>query len=562
MSSHPQYSPNTGRSNPSHDGNPPTVAVFTPQSLSHAAAARRRSTILVQQKSPLLATTPPQVTRALAYSHPFLLPLNKIVGLISWTTDDPWESFLLLAAFWAVLLYGDAVVRWAGPLLLSVVLLLGIYVRRFSPPLSPKSDKSNKGKNKEAVDEGRSEHQKTFDEIVDTLQVFTTRCDMLLDPILSFTEFLSTQHPGRSVMVRLPLIRLLLRLTLVTPIWILLALPPVRLITTKRIVLTSGSLVLSWHSRPARVTRAILWRSRTIRRLCSVITGLDLEQPADVAEPHSPKVQSESRTSTFSNLGGIGVPPKVKRKSESTGVRFTFTLWENQRRWLGLGWTNNLFAYERAPWTDEHLNPAPSKDELELPEVEGGDSEWKWVEGSEWRVDGAGEGTEGGKKSPQSDKRRSKNNDAGGWIYYDSKWRDGRRQDGWGRYTRRRKWYRDAELFELGPTENTESASTSTVKPSITPETATTFEQNKGSAPNKDRDREVVIADDTVSSTSRKSRWFHHRNGRSNLSGSQHDGIGDEEEEEEDHNSAVRTHQRVSEHGGWGVADDAKMGLG
>src|SRR5205823_567407 len=31
-------------------------------------------------------------------------------------------------------------------------------------------------------------------------------------------------------------------------------------------------------------------------------------------------------------------------------------------------------------------------------------------------------------------------------------WRDGRRgQDGWGRYTRRRKWYRDAELVEASP---------------------------------------------------------------------------------------------------------------
>lgn len=33
-----------------------------------------------------------------------------------------------------------------------------------------------------------------------------------------------------------------------------------------------------------------------------------------------------------------------------------------------------------------------------------------------------------------------------------SQWRDGRRgQDGWGRYTRRRKWYRDAELVEVTP---------------------------------------------------------------------------------------------------------------
>jgi hypothetical protein len=31
-------------------------------------------------------------------------------------------------------------------------------------------------------------------------------------------------------------------------------------------------------------------------------------------------------------------------------------------------------------------------------------------------------------------------------------WQDGRRgQDGWGRYTRRRKWFRDAELVELNP---------------------------------------------------------------------------------------------------------------
>src|SRR5271167_4483102 len=31
-------------------------------------------------------------------------------------------------------------------------------------------------------------------------------------------------------------------------------------------------------------------------------------------------------------------------------------------------------------------------------------------------------------------------------------WQNGRRgQDGWGRYTRRRKWYRDAELVEVTP---------------------------------------------------------------------------------------------------------------
>ncbi|KLU87276.1 peroxin 23 [Magnaporthiopsis poae ATCC 64411] len=101
-------------------GPSPTYAAFSPATLSGSttSAAKRRSTILVHQKSPLLLATPPQITRALAYSHPFLLPLNKLVGLLTWTTEDQWESFLLVVAFWTTVLYGDVLVRVVGPLLL------------------------------------------------------------------------------------------------------------------------------------------------------------------------------------------------------------------------------------------------------------------------------------------------------------------------------------------------------------------------------------------------------------------------------------------------------------
>ncbi|KAL1610382.1 hypothetical protein SLS60_002049 [Paraconiothyrium brasiliense] len=102
-----------------------------------------------------------------------------------------------------------------------------------------------------------------------------------------------------------------------------------------------------------------------------------------------------------------------------------------------------MLAYERAAWTDEHLNPVPAKDQFELPDVEGGQARWRWTQSSEWKVEGA-EKDATGLKSPSLDEA--------GWIYYDNKWRDGRRgQDGWGRYTRRRKWYRDAELVEVTP---------------------------------------------------------------------------------------------------------------
>jgi hypothetical protein len=116
-----------------------------------------------------------------------------------------------------------------------------------------------------------------------------------------------------------------------------------------------------------------------------------------------------------------------------------------------------MLAYERASWTDEHLNSVPPKDQFELPEVEGGQSRWRWVQGSEWKIDGAEKDGKTEKGVPKED---------AGWIYYDNKWRDGRRgQDGWGRYTRRRKWYRDAELVEATPSTEVTPAPTPKFNP-------------------------------------------------------------------------------------------------
>src|SRR5438046_9039045 len=91
------------------------VAAFSPTNISGSSlTSRQRSTIIVHRKAPLFAATPPPVTRALAYSHPFLLPLNRLVGLLSWTSVDPWDSFLLVAGFCGVALDGDVIAGWAG----------------------------------------------------------------------------------------------------------------------------------------------------------------------------------------------------------------------------------------------------------------------------------------------------------------------------------------------------------------------------------------------------------------------------------------------------------------
>ncbi|KAL8721449.1 MAG: hypothetical protein Q9225_001861 [Loekoesia sp. 1 TL-2023] len=515
---------------PTGDDNISTFASFSPSQSYTTPATKQRSTILVHKKSPLLIATPPSVTRALAFSHPFILPLNRLAGLLSWTSGDPWESFLVVASFWAVTLYGDIVLQWAGPLVLVVVLILGMYSRRYSP-LSSTGWTGEKQNGQKVGSEGTMKHQKSLDEIVETLTVFTSRCNTLLEPFLTLTDFLSTQQTATSATTRPALTSLFIRILFLSPFWIVMTLPPLRIITTRRVLLTIGTLILSWHSRPARVSRTILWRSLTIRHAASIITGLTLvgsSQPDHQSRGGPPPLPPRHKSHE------VIANAIAKKDARSTGVRFTFVVFENQRRWLGLGWTHSLLTYERAPWTDEHLNPSSSKDNFQLPEIDGATAKWQWVEGSEWKIEGSGKGKPG--------------DEADGWIFYDNKWNDGRRgQDGWGRYTRRRKWYRDAELVELPESEMASSVAT------LVPNTP-----SKDSAVASSQASQVSKESDDSSSSRNRKRGFLRRGSRSSAQSGTSSTSRTLGTDDDEHRIPI-DHDRNPD---WGVGDDIKMGLG
>jgi hypothetical protein len=663
-------SPGVGHSTPGLESSPylstapPTYATFSPTTLStnipSKSSSTRRSTILVHQKSPLLLATPPQITRALAYSHPFLLPLNKFVGLLSWTTGDPWESFLLLVVFWGVVLYGDVVIRMAGPIVVVLTLILGMYGRRFSPlsssgwsepsreikdgsasglgqgnPTGPKQQRAaggrnnpsangNAGHNRANSEATNTRHQKTLDEIVETLKELTGRCNTLLEPLLVLTDFLSTQRTPTSATTRPALTTLFIRILFCTPFWFALTLPPWRIITTRRVVMVTGTLALSWHSRVMRVAREIIWRSATVRRVAQLVTGLAFEEPMKPSIP---------LTGTTAEAHGAARKALKRHESELTkalrkqshhhghyrgtsqlkdaGVKFTFIIYENQRRWVGLGWTTSLFAYERSAWTDEHNHAVPSRDDFELPEVEEGSRmRWRWVEGSRWKVDGVAE---------DSGEPVNYDEPAGrmGWIYYDNKvselsslsvflggkntfvanlfinqWQNGRRgTDGWGRWTRRRKWYRDAELVEIDEEElpheleaglpasqaSNESETASITKPShqSTAQGSVTVVSPAISEPtldlsteaDKDKDKEKDKADDSASVLSTSSRSFFRapslRRRVTDMERSRRDSEAKSEAEAAalglQVELALQGHGKES--GQWGIGDEARMSL-
>jgi len=611
---------------------PPTTAAFSPATLSASTPSRsaRRSTILVHQKSPLLLATPPQITRALAYSHPFVLPLNTFFGLLTWSTGDAWQSFLLLCGFWAVVLYGDVVVRWAGPIVVGMALIGGMYGRRYSPLSSsgwnePARDLKDSVAKAAAAATGstpsgasaengtpdrqgkhlrgnsevtNTKHQKTLDEIVETLKELTARCNALMEPLLEMTDFLSTQRTPTSATTKPALTAMFVRLLIVTPFWIALAAPPWRIVTTRRVVLVAGTIALTWHARVMRVSRTILWRSGSVRRLASAITGLQFQAPQLGKDPYGAAHESlttlhkkgESElTRELRRPSQMNVKQRKGRSSRSAGVKFTFIIYENQRRWVGLGWTNSLFAYERPAWSDENYNAVPPKDEFELPDVEdGANMRWRWAPGSRWKVDGVADD-----HGPVDyDGEEGKN----GWIYYDSKWQNGRRgADGWGRWTRRRKWYRDAELVEADGPEIHEQPSTPTAstpavqtnkystagekmlspmrsEPAL-PLMDTTTAENRPSTSDSKESRTAVDDAASVYSTSSKS-WSGIPGFRKNRPGSvdskrsRRRATSDVlSEEDEDHLSGLGIEvemelQKQGKDGGtWGIGDEARMSL-
>lgn len=223
-----------------------------------------------------------------------------------------------------------------------------------------------------------------------------------------------------------------------------------------------------------------------------------------------------------------------------------------------------MLAYERAAWTDDQLNRAPSKDRFALPEVEGNFAEWRWCDDSSWSVEGPGDEEDNApsttnaksKQTPGAQSGNAKNKELGktnktttepgGWIYFDSQWRFPKRQDGWGRYTRRRKWCRDAELIEVDTTADSTipfpSLTSSTIPYNATP--TKEFDRARG-IPGSARKNKTHTANGSITSTfqdvndsssanaKQRRPWFGRTRTNSKLSTT-------DEEHEREHEAAVR----------------------
>lgn len=294
---------------------------------------------------------------------------------------------------------------------------------------------------------------------------------------------------------------------------------PILSLRVRHLLLIGGTVALTWCAPWAALIRHALWRSAFVRQVArtawTVLSGEFLfGSGAQGKHAYAGRLDSHERKDSFSEDVFGSVPTKAgkggdnakgeKTKSNLTrheDVVYQFTIFENQRWWMGLDWTAALLPQERPSWADESHNPVSPPSSFSLPPRKvmlthsptSSDPQrytkrlirWQWVD-ADWVV--AGRDARGAPISPISTptggRRTSSSSvdsnqgvdassalaaasaadgaiedpswrdvDTDGWQYGDNGWDKMSKKAGMGRYTRRRRWVRRAILVEVVQTD-------------------------------------------------------------------------------------------------------------
>lgn len=364
----------------------------------------------------LLKDTPPSIIVALAQLAPIVANLNEILSLITWTGKDNWSSFMLLATFWIVCLYGDILIHYAGNWLLFLFLGIGYFKKKSRTQNIVHAIE----KGADPIIAGIDDTQKIMDRTLYEIDCLRARCHLLSSTFEPVYKLFTWEDPKRSTLIGI-------RLVMITPLYV----AALWFFSLRALLIVVGTFFLTFTSPWFMVVCTVCWRLRTIRQIASAAVGIECFP----GESNILQVLSQHPTaSPFDTSQETPV-------STSTGLsRFTTTISviENQRRWLGLGWTPSLLPHERAPFTDTDDRAGVAPENTALPEPKTISEEgrpdrtvtWKWID-SDWRIE------------------KDRGRDADGWLYFDNTWRHPSASEDFSKYTRRRKWIRNAECSEI-----------------------------------------------------------------------------------------------------------------
>ena len=365
--------------------------------------------------SPLLSPTPPNVSRVLVKLYPYLIVADNALGILTWTNDDIYPNLIIIVIFIVSTLFFESLSTYFGHIIFVIAFWAYALI-----------DKS--------VAQTVS-HYPTLDDIVQIMNRISKKSDLALSPV----RVLEVQD------IR----RLLFTFTFFTPLYIFFTLT---MLTPRKLFLFTGLFILTYYSPWAKEIRRGLWNMKLVRLLSFYMTGLDLgginkhrgifiTVSKQLKNMSGSPITENKASSTFIGSDKAGNSSNSKRKKE---IEFTYVLLENQRRWLGIGWTSAMLSYERAAWTDVYLNPAPAPPHFRLPDDDT-NMRWEWID-KKWSLDMTNDMNI--KVPDDGVKLTHTPGPDDGFLYFDNRWKHPSSRDSFSKYTRQRRWIRTARLID------------------------------------------------------------------------------------------------------------------
>lgn len=336
----------------------------------------------------------PILSSVLSKIFPYLLLIDNVLEILTWTNEDLYLNLLLIILYSILIMYWNYMNLVVIPILVTLCFGYIIWIIN------------------SIVYDTKFNEKPTIDEILSVLHNITIRFEMILRPVartnLKLRNFLQ--------IFIVSLILIPINFLIVTYI-----------LSPQKFLWLFGVFLLTYHSPWSFSIRRLLWRSIYIRVFVFYLTGLNIKLDA---KNNKFKFNDEKNDTDVTSNDFKILQKKIESPTRLNQV-VKFEVFENERRWIGLGWSKFLLPSERANYCTTSLKEIPDINSF-TPPVYSNDLynyKWEWIDKS-WVID--------------KEFSKNKNN---GWIYSDNNWENDELSDGFSKFTRSRKWYRTATLI-------------------------------------------------------------------------------------------------------------------
>lgn len=370
-------------------------AATSPSRAASAASPLVSSTAPPASEDPsptdLLLATPPALIKLFALSAPIINVAATFALLVTWKHPNFWGSLLVLLGWWGVCLFG----YWVAVYGLNAAILAFILVDYLSTArrgnASAAASLRHRPRPATLSPSAYAQLLVSASVVAEHVQAFRTSVVHPLSLHFSFSPLRpSTPAPAYDTA------------------WFLVTSYPFYLALTffvpvKYLFLALGTVAILWQAPFFATLRSILWRSAFIRWICHLLVGVlrggkgvrqewrrtrsglgipgligtvAKKEDSIVIEERPVKLKKRSSSTTTPVLASStpAAPPSEAAASSSTpavvaaaveamespaddidessgeDVEVQFTVFENQRWWVGLDWTQALLPGERASW--------------------------------------------------------------------------------------------------------------------------------------------------------------------------------------------------------------------